>query len=316
MTPPTGRRTTQPACDDCEKTRLEKQLAAEEAARAYERDVAKAEAAALAALHQAERNAELELNKAFHATVAEVAKGAIERSRDSAKYVQTAAAAIGTLYSGLLALVFSVTDNPLPLRGVWAAMFLGLAVALSTAYLAYLTKPTAPAMYGGGSSLADLQFQRTGWLTRWINSTVLNRRWAIRASVLALAFGVAFVPAPFVSTARTPDVPAAPVAPAIPGTVAPAVAADAARLFAAQVTGFEAAVDARAAALAAQAEAAKDAAADERLVEWAFVVAAALALAATLLGPHVWRHKDHPSAPGSAVEAAPAAAGIDAPPGE
>ncbi|HVF03538.1 MAG TPA: hypothetical protein VNA20_01740 [Frankiaceae bacterium] len=264
MTSPAGDHATTPACDECEQERIRARFAAEAA-----------EVAALAALHKAERDAEHELVKLFHTTVAEVATGSIERSRDSAKYVQTAAAAIGTLYSGLLALAFSVADNPLPLRGVWAAMFLGLSGALSTAYLAFQTKPATPPMFGGGNSLADLQFHRTGWLTKFVNSTVLNRRYAIRASVLALGFGVAFVPAPFVATRRPPAVPPAPVAPAIPGQVAAAVQADAARLFAAQVNGFSAATDARNKALEAQGETAAAQRANEQLAD---AVAAALAL--------------------------------------
>ncbi len=41
----------------------------------------------------------------------EVIKGSLERARDSAKTVQTAAAAIATLYTGFAGAVFSVKDG-------------------------------------------------------------------------------------------------------------------------------------------------------------------------------------------------------------
>jgi hypothetical protein len=43
---------------------------------------------------KASHDAELELNKLFHTTVTEVAKGSIDRARDGARFVQTAATAI------------------------------------------------------------------------------------------------------------------------------------------------------------------------------------------------------------------------------
>lgn len=302
-------------CDACAQIRLKAELAAAAAERAYERQTEQAETAALVALEQARWDAEHALAKIFHETVAEVSKGSIDRSRDSAKYVQTAAAAAGVLYTGVLGLAFSVTDDPLPLRGVWAAMFLGLSIALATAYLAFLTKAAPPPMYGGGNSLADLQLRRTGFLTQWVLATVFHRRWAIRASVLALGFGVAFVPAPFVSAARTPDVPAAPVAPEIPGEVAEAVRDDAARLFRARVDDFERATKARAAALEAQSAAVAAAREDERRAERAFRGAAALALLTTLAGPWLlggWldRRRATPTNPANAAEAAPPPAAV------
>ncbi len=186
--------------------------------------------------------AERDLNKLFHETVAEVTKGAIERSRDSAKYVQTGATAIMALYTGVLALVFSVTDNPLPSRGIWPAVFLGLAIALATAYLAFVSKPATPSLFQPTGQLPELQLLRTGYLTKLINATVYNRRWAIRASVISLAVGVAFLPAAFLTTARHVDIPEAPAAPVIPGEIAKKIAPRATTLFDALAEGYEDAV--------------------------------------------------------------------------
>jgi hypothetical protein len=105
--------------------------------------VVKAESDADLEAEASERTKELELRGKYHEEMIKIAGGAIDRSRDSAKFVQTAAAAILTAYAALLGLVFSAEGRPLPVRGVYAAVFLGLAVALAVAYLAFVkdTKP-------------------------------------------------------------------------------------------------------------------------------------------------------------------------------
>jgi hypothetical protein len=265
-------------CNECEKVRLEKRLEAAENRDAFGRELEKLKAEqanALAKLDQEQANAltklgaehdnaldsaddtastelqkgrwegELALAKLFHEKLAEVAVGSIERARDSAKYIQTVAAWIATLYTALLALVFSVTDFPLPIRGVIPAVFLGLAVALAAGYLAFITTAKSIELYKGGTSLTEQQLNRTGYLVRWINSSVLDRRWAIRASVLSLAFGVAFIPAPFIAASRPASIPDAPAVPAIPGTIAPEVAGSATQFFKGQVKSYKAAATER-----------------------------------------------------------------------
>jgi hypothetical protein len=243
-------------CNPCVQGEVEKRLEAEENARTSDRELLKlkqqhaealdsAEDAAVTELQKARWEAEFGLTKQFHEKIAELAGGSIERSRDSAKYVQTAAAWIATLYTGLLALVFSVTENPLPLRGVYAAGFLGLAVALAAAYLAFIGNPGKLRMYEGGASLTEQQMNRTGFLVKWINASVRDRRWAIRASVVCLAIGVAFIPVAFVADSKPAPVPDLPAAPTIPGTIAEQVGTPAAELFEAQLGGYEAAIEAR-----------------------------------------------------------------------
>jgi hypothetical protein len=294
-------------CTECDKVEIEKKLEAEEAQRAFQRDLDKllrqrdidsekrkqehelaletAEDAAVTALQKSRWDAEAELGKLFHQTIAEVAKGSIERSRDSAKYVQTASTAVVAIYTGILGLVFSVTDNPLPVRGVYAAVFLGLAIALATAYLAFITKPRAPALYPGGSSLTEMQLYRTGYLTKWVNATVHDRRWAIRASVLSLAIGVAFIPAAFVASARPTKIPDAPAVPEIPSEIAAPVSDDATALFRAQVQGYKAASTARNAAIEKAANQAKSAANREKRLNNAALIFAVAGLLVVFFGP-------------------------------
>jgi hypothetical protein len=304
-------------CTDCDNTRIEKQLEAEEAGRAFQRELEKlalehdravskaerehqnallkAEDAAATSLQTARWQAEFDLAKSFHQNIADVAKGSIDRARDSAKFVQTAATAIATIYTGLLALVFSVTDNPLPLRGVYAGVFLGLSIALSTAYLAYLRKAPPPVSYAPGSSLTTLQLARTGFFMRWINATVNNRSWAIRASVISLAVGVMFVPMAFLTSTRPPSIPDAPVAPTIPATIAEPVADEAAALFAAQVEGYSAAVEARSSAIKTASQAATATSDDEADLNWIATVLAVFGLIAVLGGP--WAIERYGSSP-------------------
>jgi hypothetical protein len=272
-------------CDECEKVRVEQELTAGENVKAFERELTKLDATTVTELQKSELESEFALSKLFHEKLAEVATGSVERSRDSAKYIQTAAAAIASLYTGLLALVFSVTDHPLPLRGAFAAFFLGLAVALSAAYLAFITSPPKMKLFAAGASLTERQLNRTGFLIRWVNAAVGNRRWAIRASVLCLAFGVAFIPAAFLSSHRPAPVPAAPTAPSIPGEVASVLTGPALKLFNAQVGSFEGAEKARNEAIEKASEEAKAISSSEESANLITLAAAAICLLIALLGP-------------------------------
>ena len=149
-------------------------------------------------------------------------------------------------------------------------------------------KPRAPGLYPGGASLADMQLQRTGYLTKWVNSTVHHRRYALRASVLALAVGVAFVPAPFLTSSRPPDVPDPPTAPSIPSAIAEPVAKDAAALFAGQVKAYNEASEARNAAIEAAAGQATRAAAEDEEANDRARWLALIALIVVLVGPFAY----------------------------
>lgn len=284
------------ACDECQKILLTKRLEAEEAERVRRHDLAKQHDAAAAALRakaeEARLTGEWQLVNAYHQTLAEVSKGSIDRARDGAKYVQTAATAIAALYTGALGLVFSVTDNPLPLRGVLAPVFLGLSIALATAYLAFITRPPAVPLELDGRSPVQYQYARTAHLTRWIAATVRNRRWAIRASVVSLAFGVAFMAAPFVASGGASAVPDAPTAPPVPAAVAPIIEDDAAELFRVQAASYEAAQDARNQAIERAAQASAAHAASENDLDVASLVVAGVALALVILLPFCFDDAD------------------------
>jgi len=217
------------------KIRLGKELDAAEAVRAAERT---SDYGAL----QADDDAELELAKLFHQTVTTTAVAGIDRVRDSATFVQTAATAILGLYTGLLALVFSVTDHPLPFRGVYAGIYLGLAIALATAYLAYLTSPPLVEIELDQRSRPQLQVSRTAFLVRWVGATTRARSWALRGAVLCLVGGVAFIAAPFVAPGAVTDLPPEVTPPSVPSQVAPGFEHAAQKLYASQLADYRNAV--------------------------------------------------------------------------
>lgn len=154
---------------------------------------------------------ELALEQAYHTAVLEVAKGSIDRSRAAAETVQKASAAIVTLYTGVLALAFSVSEHPLPARALIPAVLLGLAVVLSTGFLAYLPDGDEEGerrAMAGESTLGDTL---SAAFVRWTRTAARQRAGMLRAGVVALLFAVALIPAPFLTLDRTEE-PAAAVA--------------------------------------------------------------------------------------------------------
>lgn len=142
----------------------------------------------------------------FWGAVLEYFQGSVERARSGAEFVEKAAASVATVYAGILGLAFSVSDNPLPLRGLIPAVFLGLAIAGAAYYLAY------PSHSASEMTTPD---DETGSLEEWTNTfTELTRRmvsrrgWAVRAGIVSLAFGALFLPTPFVKVKTAPPKPA------------------------------------------------------------------------------------------------------------
>jgi hypothetical protein len=179
-----------------------------------------------AAIDRAAANhaADLAQNAAFQQALIDLNKSGFDRARANAETVQRAAGAIGTIYTGVLAVAFSVSSHPLPARGLLPALFLGLAVALSTAYLAYLVRnpPRAPAAAEAGVDPRGLagQILRVSALSEAVKRAVHRRGYLMRAAVLALAIGVVTLPVGFVTVpafsspalAHGPDWPAVPTA--------------------------------------------------------------------------------------------------------
>lgn len=194
----------------CSEARMARE-AARQAADISDRAAQRDDDLAIAA---AERAAELTSKAAYEQALLDVGKGALDRSRANADVVQKASSALVALYTGALALAFSVADHPLPLRGLIPAMLLGVAVVASTAYLAYVTDPLDVEGPRPTSSLREFARRRMVTFLIWTRTAALARVYWLRVSVLALAASLAFLPAPFVDgSGQSKVTPIAPVTP-------------------------------------------------------------------------------------------------------
>lgn len=148
----------------------------------------------------ANRQAEITDLNNFTTALYTVSTASVDRSRAAAELVQKASAAIAALYTGAITLAFSVTDNPLPARGALTPIFLGLAVVLSTAYVAYIGPKQG---YSPGPEptvgLEPKAFERLNAFLAFTHRIATRRSGALRASVIALGVGLVYIAAPFIA---------------------------------------------------------------------------------------------------------------------
>lgn len=128
-----------------------------------------------------------------------LALGSLDRAKFAAETIQKASAAIASIYAGVLALVFSVTDNPLPLRGIIAPIFLGAAVILSSIYLTYIVPapPLHPSYEEKVSAPQVKAYERLRTFIHDVTLTVNHQIGYLGAAVAALFVGLAAVTLPF-----------------------------------------------------------------------------------------------------------------------
>jgi hypothetical protein len=153
----------------------------------------------------------------FEAEAYDLSKSSVERSRTAAATVQSASAALVAVYTGVLALAFSVTDNPLPLRGLLAPIFLGAAVVFSTAYVAYIVpRLRAFPVPSPEGSPDKVSLDRLQVYADMASDIVSRRSWTMRAAVVSLGVGLAYMALPFIGNDPSPADDAAPPASAVP----------------------------------------------------------------------------------------------------
>jgi hypothetical protein len=132
----------------------------------------------------------------------EVAKGLQTRAVTLADFVQKVAAAISSLYLGVVALSYGLAAGAekLPASGIVPTVFLGFALFLATYYLAFITKPKPVVEQAPGSGdFAAVQKARRDNLIVWARNGLLQRRYALQASVISLGFGVLALPLPYLA---------------------------------------------------------------------------------------------------------------------
>lgn len=149
-----------------------------------------------------ERKPEIEdhVLKGLYEKKLESAADTIEHMRDAGKFVETAAAAVATLYTGALALIFAADGTPLPWRGFVPTGFLAFAVGFSAVYLAFITRPRvigAPRFVEKDDVIDRLQIMSQHY-SAWISAAVRTRQAFLRAAVVSLMVGVALLPLPFI----------------------------------------------------------------------------------------------------------------------
>ncbi len=138
----------------------------------------------------------------------DVAKSGIDRSRTGAEFIEKASSAVGVLYAALIGLIFTVAGdksagNSLPLRGVVPVLYLGAAIVLAAVYRSIIVKEEGVrGPQPKGNPLEDQQEQLLAYL-RWCKATVIRRRAFLNASVVSLAIGIVFLPAPFLDISDT-----------------------------------------------------------------------------------------------------------------
>lgn len=176
------------------------------AATALALDEARKDTATALAAARADTDAtnEAALLKSIHDAYVETTQKSLDRAITRATVVTTATGSITTIYTGLLALVYSLDTTKgkaLSLVALFPALFLGAALVLVAIYAALIKRTTAVGPFlpsGIGGQVAEL---RLVTFMRWCFAGVLARSWALHAGIASLGVGLAFLPLPFVRLA-------------------------------------------------------------------------------------------------------------------
>jgi hypothetical protein len=139
------------------------------------------------------------LRKDIQSAYIAVMQGSLDRSVKRAEFLNTASAAIATAYSSLLGLLFSAKDRPLQAWAIAPVIFLALAFVFGLIYVSFINRKTDELQLipsGIGGQLAEKRLED---FLQWVSLGVLRRAWALRASVVSVAVGVALLPLPFVN---------------------------------------------------------------------------------------------------------------------
>jgi lysylphosphatidylglycerol synthetase-like protein (DUF2156 family) len=145
------------------------------------------------------------LERKLHEALLAEASAGIARTTDSAKFVQTIAAALAALYATALGISFAVATNPLPARGFIAPLFFALAMACTAVYLAFIGNTEGPSRPGLSDSARESNWKRTIYFALYAATAAHTRRNWLRAGVIALFVGVLFMPSPFLKLTNPPS---------------------------------------------------------------------------------------------------------------
>ena len=172
------------------------------AKRQVELDIHKVQFAANIEREKADWAHEYNIDKAIHDSYLEVAKKEVDRRVARAEFVQKMAAAVSGLYVAVLALSFTIgkeVNRPLPAQGIIPTFFLGMSIVFVTMHFAYVEKPGIISADKPVGILREDQRQRRNTFIRWAVNPSLQRLYFLHTSILSLASGVIFLPAPYIA---------------------------------------------------------------------------------------------------------------------
>jgi hypothetical protein len=183
---------------DFKKILFQAEVDVAKAERLADIEIAKAKSLSTTEMLKKSRESHEAQMQAAYAAFLEVAKEESKQNIPRAQFIQGAAAAIATTYTGILAYTFAVeSSQPVPARGIIPTLLLGLAIALASAYVGLLSEP-GQLRYTGVSQLpAQRQRERNLFIT-WVRAKSLRRVYCLHGAVVSLCLGACFLPFPYV----------------------------------------------------------------------------------------------------------------------
>jgi hypothetical protein len=143
---------------------------------------------------------EAALLKSVHDAYIEVTKATLATSLTRVNVVTGSVAAIATIYTGLLALVYAAKPNEgskLDFEAVLPGVFLGMSLVLVSIYAAMLKKgSTSTGLLPSGDG-GDIVQQRLILFMQWAFNGMLKKTWALNAGIVSMGVGVVYLPLPF-----------------------------------------------------------------------------------------------------------------------
>lgn len=138
----------------------------------------------------------------------DVAKGAIDRSLQRADFVQKVAAGIGTIYTGVIGISFSLEAGKInfPITGLLPPIFLGLSFFTASIYTSFITHVDDTVPDKSDQLIqSNLDAQRNTFIN-WCSKTVEDRAEFLQAAVVSMGLGIISLPLPYIfNTSNLPQ---------------------------------------------------------------------------------------------------------------
>lgn len=148
-----------------------------------------------------DRATEAALVSAVHAAYIATAQSSLDRALTRMNVVTAAVGTIMTVYTGLLAYVYSADatkGKQLDIVALYPAVFLGLSLFLVTVYAAVFRSKTEAKRFLPTATGRVMVETRLVTFIAWCFNGVLARRWALNAGIVSMGMGIATLPLAFI----------------------------------------------------------------------------------------------------------------------